>query len=208
MGHSDDASPRPPPGLARVDADAIAWVDQMHRAVDELTRPVVELHGERLRCAAGCTGCCADGLTVFAIEGALIVERHGELLASGTPHVEGACAFLDGEGRCRVYDARPYVCRTQGLPLRWLDEDDAGEPIEARDICPLNDPDGPPLEELPETAFWTLGPIEQRLAARQGSIDGGVGERVALRDLFARTNERGATKDERGSVKRRLPVSK
>ena len=33
---------------------------------------------------------------------------------------EGACAFLDGEGGCRVYPDRPYVCRTQGLPLRWI----------------------------------------------------------------------------------------
>lgn len=76
------------------------------------------------------------------------------------------------------------MCRTQGLPLRWLDEDEEGEPYEARDVCHLNAAVGA-LEELTADTMWTIGPIEQRLAERQGAIDGGEGRRVALRDLFA-----------------------
>jgi len=173
----------PIPAMA-IDETTLAWVARLHATVDELAAPVVAAHGEKLACRSGCTGCCADGLTVFAIEAALIEARHPDLLAQATPHEEGACAFLDAAGACRVYAERPYVCRTQGLPLRWLDEDEDGEPYEARDVCPLNAGVGA-LEELEAAEMWTIGPIEQRLAERQGAIDGGSGRRIALRDLFA-----------------------
>jgi Fe-S-cluster containining protein len=84
---------------------------------------------------------------------------------------------LDDEKRCRIYAHRPYVCRTQGLPLRWI-EDEGEEIYEARDICPLN-AEGPPLEELPAEECWSIGPFEERLAREQKD-----GARVALRSLF------------------------
>jgi Fe-S-cluster containining protein len=173
------------------------WIEQLHRVVDELAAPVARRHGERLRCRAGCHACCSDGLTVFEIEADLIVARHEDLLESAEPHPEGACAFLDAEGRCRIYAERPYVCRTQGLPLRWIEEEHDGSAYEARDICPLNEEGGPPLEELEAEALWTIGPFEQRLADRQRATDGGEGRRVALRDLFAKSST---------GTKRRLPV--
>ena len=63
-------------------------------------------------------------------------------------------------------------------------EDEEGETYEARDVCPLN-LEGVALEELEADALWTLGPIEQRLAAKQAEAGGPPGERVALRSLFA-----------------------
>jgi len=152
----------------------VDWVEALHRAVDELTAPIAAANAARLSCRAGCHDCCADGLTVFAIEAAVIARHHGALLATGTPHPVGACAFLDADGSCRIYAQRPYVCRTQGLPLRWATPEG-----EARDICPKNEA-GPPIEALPADACWTLGPIEQRLAARQAD-----GVRVPLRALFS-----------------------
>ncbi len=180
-GPSDDAIPVP--------GDAVDWVERLHGVVDELVAPIAAAHGPRLRCRSGCNACCSDGLSVFAIEAAVIERHHVELLAEGTPHEEGACAFLDDTGGCRIYAQRPYVCRTQGLPLRWLeqDEDDAdGGAVEARDICPLNVEGGAPLEELAADECWTLGPFEERLGSRQASIDGGKGERILLRSLFTR----------------------
>lgn len=119
-----------------------------------------------------------DGLTVFTIEAQEIVEHHADVF-SQEPHPPGACAFLDGEKRCRIYEHRPYVCRTQGLPLRWIEEDEeTDEVFEARDICPLN-LEGPPIEELPAEDCWSIGPFEERLASQQKN-----GERIALRSLF------------------------
>ena len=172
--------------------DAIDWVERVHAVIDELVAPIVAGHGPRLKCRSGCRDCCSDGLSVFAIEAAVIARHHGGLLAEGAPSEEGACAFLDKEGACRIYAHRPYVCRTQGLPLRWLEREE-GEPVEIRDVCPLNADDGPPLEELTGEECWTLGPFEERLGSRQTSIDGGAGHRVPLRSLF-------------GGPRHRLPI--
>lgn len=152
--------------------------------MDEAAERLTARHGERLKCARGCASCCVDGITVFEVEALEIRRHHAELLDGAEPHGEGACAFLDGEGACRIYEHRPYVCRTQGLPLRWIDEVEDGVVAELRDICPLNE-EGEPIETLDEEDCWTLGPVEERLARLQ--IEAGVEmRRVALRDLFAK----------------------
>jgi uncharacterized protein len=163
---------------------ALAALRALHDEVDARAARLVERHRARLACRRGCTACCVDDLRVFGVEAERIRRAHPELLAEGEPHPEGACAFLDAQGACRVYADRPYVCRTQGLPLRWLEER-GDEVIERRDICPLNAA-GEPVEALPDDDCWTLGPVEGRLAALQASTDGGIGRRVALRSLFAR----------------------
>ncbi len=156
---------------------AVAYVERLHGAVDELVAPIGAKLSARLVCRKGCSGCCADDLSIFEVEAELIQRRHPEALLA-PPAPPGRCAMLTPDGACRVYSARPYVCRTQGYPLRWA-EDEA----EKRDICPLND-DGSDLTELPEALCWTLGPVERRLASAQALIDGGEGRRVAIRDLF------------------------
>ena len=93
----------------------------LHQEVDVRFQDLARRHGARLHCGLGCTDCCIDGLSVFMVEAEAIREHHGELLEDGEPHPEGACAFLDVEGACRIYEHRPYVCRTQGVPLRWIE---------------------------------------------------------------------------------------
>jgi hypothetical protein len=165
---------------------------RLHAEVDRAAGAVADRHRGRLQCGRGCAACCVDELTVYEVEAERIRRAHGALLEAGAPHAPGACAFLGAENECRIYPDRPYVCRTQGLPLRWLSElgedgerGEGGEIVEARDICPLNLA-GPPLEGLPEDACWLLGPVEDRLAALQHALDGGAGRRVALRRLFRR----------------------
>lgn len=156
-------------------------VEGLHLAIDEAARPLEERNRPRLRCSRGCAGCCVDDLTVFEVEAGAIVRRHPEVLTEA-PHAPGACAFLDAEGACRIYASRPYVCRTQGLPLRWR----AADGSERRDICTLNEA-GPPLEELPAEVCWPIGPVEQRLASMQQLAQPNEGEelrRVPLRSLF------------------------
>jgi hypothetical protein len=160
-------------------------VRALHDEVDRAAAALAERHRARLRCGRGCHACCVDGITVFEVEAERIRRAHPELLRSGQPHAAGACAFLGDAGECRVYEDRPYVCRTQGLPLRWLDTEPAEAPVERRDICPLNEA-GAPLESLPAEDCWTLGPVEARLRRLQERVDGGSTRRVALRDLFER----------------------
>ena len=131
-----------------------------------------------------------DGITVFEVEARNIREHYGGLLELGVPRTEGACAFLDHEGTCRIYPHRPYVCRTQGLPLRWLDEDETGNVFELRDICPENE-NGPAIVTLPEEQCWTIGPFELRLAALQALVSGKETLRGPLRSLFKSSTPEG-----------------
>ena len=142
-------------------------VGRLHDAVDELCRPLEALHVDRLRCGRGCAGCCLDELTVFEVEAAWIRQAVGEELRGQEPGAAGGCAFLSAQGACRIYAARPYVCRTQGLPLRWLERGEDGEPVEYRDICPLNVVEDEPLELLSAESLWGIGPFESKLAELQ-----------------------------------------
>jgi Fe-S-cluster containining protein len=169
--------------IGKAAGKSLRVLHDLHAEVDALAAGLARVHGARLHCTRGCSGCCADELTVLPIEAARIQAAHPELLAHGVPHAPGACAFLDAEGVCRIYADRPYVCRTQGLPLRWLEHDEQEAIVEQRDICPLNAA-GPALETLPEVACWPIGPFEQRLLDAQDTVAQDA-PRIALRSLFA-----------------------
>jgi hypothetical protein len=164
------------------------WLDQLYRRIDRRVAELTERHGDRLNCRSGCRSCCEDGLTVFEVEAEGIRRHCAELLQSEEPGLKGACAFLDHQGQCRIYRYRPYVCRTQGLPLRWLEEGLGGQLKELRDICPLNE-EGDPVETLPAGDCWTIGPIEAELAQRQDVLVEGKPRRVELRSLFCGENK-------------------
>ena len=147
----------------------------LHARVDEAAAKLAATHADRLACKRGCFGCCVDGVTVFAIEAELIRQA----LPVGDAHPPGRCAFLDEHGACRVYAVRPYVCRTQGLPLRWIDEE---QQAELRDVCELNDGE-PGIETLESEDCWTIGPFERELADLQMKSSGHL-RRVALREIL------------------------
>lgn len=160
-------------------------LERLYREVDEQAGRLSALHAGRLQCRRGCCSCCEDGITVFELEAENIRFHYQKLLREGFPHPEGACAFLDEEGACRIYAHRPYVCRTQGLPLRWIEELPQGEAVEMRAICPLNEK-GQPVETLSAQACWSIGPVEGRLAELQKAMSGGELRRISLRSLFPR----------------------
>lgn len=165
---------------------ALRGLVRFHDEVERDAAALAARHRERLQCRRGCTDCCVDELTVFEVEAERIRRGAARLLEEGTPHPAGACAFLGRDGACRVYGDRPYVCRTQGLPLRWFSEDGAGEICELRDICPLN-AEGPAPDALPEEACWLIGPVELELANLQAKTRDPHENRIALRALFDRT---------------------
>ncbi|MFK7895940.1 MAG: YkgJ family cysteine cluster protein [Myxococcota bacterium] len=178
----------------------------LHAEIDSEAAALAALHGSRLQCKRGCHGCCVDDLTVSRVEAERIRRAHQDLLEGGEPHAAGGCAFLDEDGACRIYAERPSVCRSQGLPLRFFFEDEAGEIEEGRDLCPLNEPGGPPVDQLAESDCWLIGPHEHRMgmldvafgeAQKPGGAEAeplapsadqadGDSARVFLRSLFAR----------------------
>jgi hypothetical protein len=92
--------------------------------VDGFFARVEARHGNDMQCATGCSDCCHVRLTVTSAEaaqirtlvGAMAAARRAELVAGGA-HPD-RCAALSAAGRCQIYEARPFVCRTHGAPIR------------------------------------------------------------------------------------------
>jgi uncharacterized protein len=101
-------------------------------------------HGEKMACRTGCSDCCRRRFSVTSIEADAIREALAALpeadraalaerARAGDP---GVCPALDGEGRCAVYAARPLICRTHGLPIRFAPASERALPV--IDACPKN----------------------------------------------------------------------
>ena len=156
----------------------LAFYQRIDNASDGVLKALAT-RGLSLKCAKGCCSCCLDDLAVTRAEAQVIIEHCQDVLKT-PPRKVGACAFLDDEGACRIYSFRPYICRTHGLPLRWIDEDENGDDIEERDVCELNALD---LVELDPSQCFTLGVPELQLA-KMNELTFGDNERVLLRGLF------------------------
>ncbi len=105
--------------------------------VSELDRAIAALH-QRLQnficCAPGCSSCCRR-FTVLPLEAALIAGSARVPLQ--LPSRGEQCSKLI-DNHCSIYPQRPLICRTQGLPIGYIDED--RELIEVS-ACPLNVPE-------------------------------------------------------------------
>jgi Fe-S-cluster containining protein len=105
-------------------------LDELRAIYRELeARPVVRACERR-------TDCCRFKLTgrtpyVTKPEAAMLAKA---VRASGRRSVaarsDGDCPLLDAQGRCTVYDARPFGCRTHFCAA-------AGGPIDRRDVADL-----------------------------------------------------------------------
>lgn len=96
---------------------------ELSRKVDAFFARVAERHGTDMQCATGCSDCCHVRLTITGVEAAAIrahvadwpSDRRDSLATTGPAD---RCAALDAGGRCRIYEARPLVCRSHGVPIR------------------------------------------------------------------------------------------
>lgn len=165
-------------------------------------------HGAALTCQAGCSSCCERRFSVTTIEAEVIREalaalasaspaRRDELARRARDVTAIACPALDPDGRCAIYEARPAICRTHGLPIRFgsagAREHDGEAAKEARrlpliDACPKNFT-GQDLAALdPSTVLdqeklsLVLGAIDLAFAAAAGLPRG---ERIAITALLA-----------------------
>lgn len=116
---------------------------QLLAALDTEIARIGEMHAAALSCGPGCASCC-QAFSVLPIEAACLreaidalplasLERIGSNLAEG----DDRCPLLIDE-LCSVYAARPVICRTQGLPLAYVDEERQAIEVSA---CKLNFPD-------------------------------------------------------------------
>lgn len=162
--------------------------------IDAAADEVFARRSDDLACTRGCSSCCVEGLTVLSVEAYSIAahaQEHG--LASEPSPPPGGCAFLDEEGACTIYEARPVLCRTHGLPLRMPKGQDA--PVEGArrplkvlgdvEVCSLNFQERPFASEDvldAERMAALLLVVEQRFRERAG-LEGPL-ERVPLAALL------------------------
>ncbi len=107
----------------------------------EALRDRVHNHGQRVllehaahfACRLGCTDCCQSERTVSDVE----FDALGRTVAALDPETRARLTAREGptpcplllDGGCAVYDERPLICRSHGLPLVMEGQ---------HDVCPLN----------------------------------------------------------------------
>ncbi len=145
-----------------------------------------------LRCGRGCDACCRTARTAWSVEvehvaryvGGLAPERRAALEARRADPAVAAgrrCVFLDPDGACAVYAARPIICRTHGP----LVTSTATGPM----WCELNFPGEAPAQVpalVPADAVLDLEKLDALLALvnRRFLASGGGPERRPLTDAL------------------------
>jgi hypothetical protein len=180
--------------------------DHLIEQIDALVAMLSSYYSRHLICHAGCSGCCYHHLSIFAIEAAAVrraiesvpddlrgrIEAQARSLGERESRGEKIACPLLVDDRCSIYESRPIICRTQGLPL-LLEADDGAPEV---DFCPLNFTLPGAIEDLDEDHLVPLDQINLKLAAmnlqycrERGIIEG---QRYKMSDIVLKT---GAVKD-------------
>jgi uncharacterized protein len=158
--------------------------------VNEFSSLIIPRYRKHISCDYGCSDCCQQNLNLLPLEYSflqkgfsLLPEPIKKIVRNRAARGLGdhtACLLL-GHGACVLYERRPIICRTHGLPLFIRDADK-----EKRDCCPKNFTSYS-LELLPQTDFLHLERLNtilitiNRVFASQMGIEPGI--RLALNNL-------------------------
>ncbi|MFH1021584.1 MAG: YkgJ family cysteine cluster protein, partial [Pseudomonadota bacterium] len=113
---------------------------QLLTALDAEIARVAQLHAAAISCGPGCSSCCRP-FSVLPIEAACLREAIASLDPANRERIDRTLAEDDDrcplliDDLCAIYAARPVICRTQGLPLAYVDAEREAIEVSA---CPLN----------------------------------------------------------------------
>jgi hypothetical protein len=177
---------------------------QLINEVERVSARLAARYGAHLVCRAGCSGCCQHHLSLFPVEAAAVRRAVGALPAATQARIRQqarevrareaqgqpvACPLLVDD-RCAIYEARPLMCRTQGLPLLFEAADGSPEV----DFCPLNFTAPGATDELDEDHLVPLDRLNLKLALvnlhyvrATGLPDAASGARTAISDIVLET---------------------
>ena len=93
---------------------------KLRTEIDSLCESLEKVHSKQLNCKKGCDLCCM-AISVFPVE---FYAIHAELDLESlsrlpVPGDEVQCRYLVDHS-CTIYDSRPVICRTHGLPLLYM----------------------------------------------------------------------------------------
>jgi hypothetical protein len=168
--------------------------------VDAFSGRVTAAQGRWMRCAPGCAECCEADFGIFPLEAEAVEDAARRLPDAIASQVADRlrrglhCAFLV-DRRCAVYDQRPIICRTQGLPLK-LDDG-------SRTACPLNFSAEGVLESVPASQVLALdvlntvlGTIDLAVERERTGCDASGGKSASRVPLAAVARRALGTRDE------------
>ena len=98
---------------------------------NQLDKEILRLenkHKNHLACKKGCDLCCLN-FSVFPLEFEVILEETGGIFNplsktnNISPETPASCSFLNNHS-CTIYNSRPFICRTHGLPLLYMNDDE------------------------------------------------------------------------------------
>jgi hypothetical protein len=166
--------------------------------VDDFSSQLMQTYRKHLACRRGCTDCCQHDLYLLPIEFHFLQEAFNLLPEAKKKTIgimrdpsagrDGPCPLLQ-EGGCLLYDHRPVVCRTHGLPLFIAEEG-----VEKRDCCPKNFVRHA-IDQLPKSHLLDLERLNTLLVtvntvfASHVGVDAGV--RLTVSGLGHLTNSHG-----------------
>lgn len=105
--------------------------------VDTEVLRVSKLYPNHIRCRSGCFDCCKS-FSVFPIEAEIIraalSQGVGCNVGFDNVGIDIGCSLL-ADTLCSIYDSRPLICRTQGMPIGYVDHEQGVIEVSA---CELN----------------------------------------------------------------------
>lgn len=153
-------------------------IETLQQNASDFFDKVQKKHTSKMECKSGCSKCCYTDISVFEVESELVEDWFNQKSVEEKENLKkiwkgknnsGACGFLYDE-KCTIYEVRPIICRTQGLPLHLSSEN-------VLDYCPLNF-----KEEQPEKDDWlNLERLNTLLSFAAGSS--GKDKRIRLKKL-------------------------
>ncbi len=112
--------------------------ENLKARIDEKFNQISSKYPQDFHCQSGCHQCCHPKLTISLVEALALIEllTQNEGLAQAVveneksnPFADQRCSFLNPQGQCMIYEARPVVCRTHGAPLLIeIEEERANKP--------------------------------------------------------------------------------
>lgn len=164
-------------------AHASGALVELRRRVDDHFAAAQRRTPAAFSCRAGCSSCCV-AFTVAKVEAdrmratlegiaARDPALRERIRAQGRTADRAACALLVDD-RCSVYDERPIICRSHGLPVRATLEDGSTH----TSVCALNFVDTPP----PPASVLSLDAVNAPLSVIARMWDD-HSDRIAIADL-------------------------
>ena len=114
--------------------------NQLVARIDALCETIQASLREQITCSEGCSSCCT-AITIFPVEAAALRAALNKLPEQEADNIRRhisthgnseRCPILLNH-RCLLYQARPIICRTHGLPIIYTESDQRKS-----DCCPLN----------------------------------------------------------------------